>query len=430
MTSARRLPNEGRDGQEGGSESLRGCRVLVVGINYAPEHAGIGPYTTALCRSLAAAGAEVTMVTGVPHYPQWRVEPGYRWGLAWSERDGDIAVKRVRHWVPRNAGLFGRFLMESTFVIGGSLRALRSRSDVVIAVSPSLAAAAVARVARRGRPVGLIVQDLVGNAAQESGSAAGLPARLISSAERRLLVSADLVGTIGESFSELVAADGVARERIRLLPNFTRLAASTLDRAAARERFGWPADRFIVLHTGNMGRKQGLEAVVEAARVSEQRGLDVQFALVGDGNQRAALEREALGVRAVTFTDPVTEDAYSDLLAAADVLLVCERPGVRHMSLPSKVTSYLATGRPILAAVDAAGTTHGYLQERGVAHLVPAGDAEAILRGVEALRNGGVDDQEMAIRRAEVVREELSAEAASLRYQRFAADLWRISRCT
>ena len=118
---------------------LEDRRVTIVGINYAPEVTGIGPYTTALARSLTEAGAGVHVITGLPHYPKWSVDdPAYATGNYWHETDGAVRLTRCRHWVPPQSTLKDRARMESTF-FARALRTLRrDRSDLVIAITPSL----------------------------------------------------------------------------------------------------------------------------------------------------------------------------------------------------------------------------------------------------------------------------------------------------
>ena len=403
--------------------NLSGTRVLVVGINYAPETSGIAPYTAACAEALLAAGAQVRVVTGVPHYPEWKVAPQYSRGRTWRETINGIAVLRLKHSVPRKPGVIGRAVMEVTFLVRAVWATWRDRSDVIVAVTPSLSALGAALLARRGRPVGVIVQDLVGNAAAQSGTTGGRVSRLISSLEYSMLAKADLVGVIADRFGALLQREGIPASRIANVANFTHIQPATVSRDEARAALGWPRDRFLVVHTGNMGMKQGLEVVVEAARLVDRQNSDVQFVLVGDGNQREQLVANAIGVRSVSFVAPLPEDLYPLALAAADVLLVNERPGVMEMSLPSKLTSYAAADRPILAAVQSGGITHEFIVRSGIAESIEPGDAQALLNGIQTTRarsGGNVPAPLEALRK---VRNELSPEAASERYQMFVAAL-------
>jgi glycosyltransferase involved in cell wall biosynthesis len=128
-----------------------------------------------------------------------------------------------------------------------------------------------------------------------------------------------------------------------------------------------------------MGAKQGLENVVDAARIADDRGINVRFVLVGDGNRRKALELHAEGVQRIEFKDPLESDDYLELLACADVLLVNELPGVGEMAVPSKLTSYFSAGRPIVAATDTNGVTAQEILDSRAGIVVSAGDPIALL---------------------------------------------------
>ncbi|WP_240696459.1 glycosyltransferase family 4 protein [Cellulomonas sp. HD19AZ1] len=374
------------DRREVGASGLG--RVCLVGINYAPETTGIAPYTTAMARAWADAGAVVDVVTGVPHYPAWRVEDErYARGRSWHERDGAVALHRVRHHVPASADLRGRARMEASFLRRATPLVRRSAAGVVVAVTPSMSALAAAVTGARGRPVGVVVQDLTGRGAQESGSTGGAAASLIGRAEVALLRRCAAVGVITPQFGATLTAAGVPADRIVEVGNFTHVRPSAATRDEACARLGWDPSVFRVVHTGNMGRKQGLEHVVEAALLAAARGVTgVELVLVGSGNCRDELVAAAAGLPTVRVLDPVDAERYPLVLAAADVLLLHERPGVREMCLPSKLTSYTAAGRPVLAAVEREGIAGRQLVAADAALVVPPGDADALLAAVERLR--------------------------------------------
>ena len=280
---------------------------------------------------------------------------------------------------------------EATFLTHAAARGLRQRPDLVLASTPALGGAlAAASVSRRvGCPLTIVVQDLMALATAQSGiegggRLTGVTARL----EGVALRAATTVAVVSDSFIPAVKAYGVESQRIALLRNWTRITRSPLTRDEARARLGWPTDRFLAVHTGNIGFKQDLGNLVEAARLLT--GSSVLTVLVGDGSQRRALERQASGLRNVRFTGLVAEDLYPVVLAAADVLLVNERPSVGDMALPSKLTSYLVAGRPILAAVADGGASLRELHGTGgAAWTIPPGNPAALATALASLAQDG-----------------------------------------
>ena len=134
-----------------------------------------------------------------------------------------------------------------------------------------------------------------------------------------------------------------------------------------------------------MGAKQGLENVVDAARLADERKAPVHFILIGGGGERDHLEEYGRGVSRLTFVDPLDDDEYRLALGAADVLLVNEKPGVSEMAMPCKLTSYFDAGRPVLAATDLSGITASEIAISGAGLVVPAGQPEALLDAVMEL---------------------------------------------
>ncbi len=363
------------------------ANVLIIGINYRPETTGIAPYTSALAEHLATSGHRTTVITGFSHYPAWRLESGEHRIRAAEWRDG-VRVLRRRHYVPRSQSALRRAVYEGTFLVHGAL-SRPERPDVVFGVIPSLSGGILARffAARARAPYGLIFQDVMAPAARQSGIEGGdRVAGATAALERWAAATARTVAIASETFRPYLADLGVDDERIIALPNWAHLRTPSGDRATSRDRLGWPADWSVVLHAGNMGLKQGLEQVVEAARQADQRTAPILFVLMGDGSQRAALETRAAGIERLRFIPFQREEDLADVLNSADMLLVSERASVIDMSLPSKLTSYFAAGRPIVAAVPDAGSTAQEVLRSGAGVIVPVGDADGLIDTVANLR--------------------------------------------
>jgi colanic acid biosynthesis glycosyl transferase WcaI len=402
-------------------------RVAILGINYAPEPTGIAPYTTGLATGLAKRGYDVRVLTGWPHYPQWRRAEASG-GFRFEEQIDGVRVRRVSHHVPGGPSWIGRGAMELTF----GLQLLTSRwgsPEVVICVTPPLLAATMAavraRLTRRRPAVGILVQDLYSRGVAETGMMSGTSARVLNVLESAALRLADGVAVIHTGFTtELVEHLGVDRRRIREIRNWNHVKPPDPSASLAfRHSHRWRTDEVVVLHAGNMGHKQGLENVIAAAGLAARNDSRVRFVLLGDGNQRASLEAAAAGVRTLEFLPPVSEEEFPAALGAADVLLVNERLGVARMAVPSKLTSYFRSGKPILAATDPTGFTARELAASGAGVSVPADRPDLLLS--EALRLG--TDRALGRQLGEAGRrycdELLSEEAALDRYERWIIDL-------
>lgn len=366
-----------------------GTKIALVTPNYAPEFAGIGPYATELAEHFADHGAEVDVITLMPHYPSWRVDPRYTRKLAVKEAVNGVRIHRIWNLVREKQNLLTRGLFESSFLAHGFARGLPARPDVVLAIVPSIGGAtAAALLAKRlGVPFGLIVQDLMGAAARQSGMPlAKVAAGLITRAEHWLFEQANAVAVICGAFEKHLLDAGVSQGKISVLRNWTRaLGKPTKARSEVRASLGWREDEFIVLHAGNMGHKQALEHVVAAAKLVTV-GDHIRFVLMGDGSQRPKLEAMSRGVPAISFLEPCLSAELPNRLFAADALLVNERSAMKDMSLPSKLTSYFAVARPVLAALNPHGATAAELESANAALVVHPESGAALADGARTLR--------------------------------------------
>ncbi|MGA7051840.1 MAG: glycosyltransferase [Mycobacterium sp.] len=394
-------------------------RICIVSINYEPEESGIAPYSTGMAVGLAARGHDVEVLTGLPHYPEWRVDPAYR-GLSGTVKAMDgVVVRRFGHYVPAEPTTRSRVVFESTF--GARVVSARwNKPELVLTVSPSLLASAmvITRSRMANIPVGLIVQDLYGKGVVETGAMSARMAQPAVRFEGAVLNRATGTAVIHDRFADVAVEIGVDPKRISVIRNWTHIEPPTaVNTAEVRMKHGWQPHEHIILHSGNMGAKQGLENVVAAARLADEQGVDIRFVLVGDGNQRKLLQQSAKGVQRIQFKDPLETEDYRQVLACADVLLVNERPGVGEMSVPSKLTSYFSAGRPILAATDANGVTAAEIQDSGAGVVVPAGDPVALLDAAVHLAHNIEVGKRLGVAGQQYVRRLLSRERALDEYE-------------
>lgn len=410
-------------------------RIVIVGLHYAPESTGNAPYTASLAEGLAAAGHDVRVITGYPHYPEWQVRDGY---TGWSRREiiNGVRVERVRHFVPANPNAFHRMHLELSFGFR-ALFAPWGRPDVVLVVSPALFSSALAIVRARLQPrrpgIAIWVQDIYSRGLVETGTGgkgSARMSRLVARFESFVFSSADGIVAIHDRFRQYVVDElGVSASAVRVVRNWTHLSSSPVsERTVTRSKFGWRDDQVIVLHAGNMGKKQGLDNVIEAARQAEATGSNTRFILMGDGNQRESLMKLGREIANLDFVDSLPQDEFRAAMHGADILLVNELPGVRDMSVPSKLTSYFSTGRPVIAATDEGSVTAGELATSRAGLRVNAGDPGALVRAAEHLGSNPVLGAELGANGVRFQTETLSKGAAIANYDDFVSSLARSRR--
>jgi glycosyltransferase involved in cell wall biosynthesis len=211
-------------------------------------------------------------------------------------------------------------------------------------------------------------------------------ANLTGRLELALLRRADGIAVIHDVFRTRLVAGGVSAERTVVIPNWAHVSVpEASDRSTARSQLGWKDDDFIALHAGNMGAKQGLEGLVDVARLAETRGSRVHIALLGNGSRRASLEASAKDISRLTIMDPLPAGQFEMALQAADCLVLHEKPGVVEMSVPSKLTTYFAAGRPVVAATDPRSGAAALMAAAHAGPVVPAAEASHLLDAIEAL---------------------------------------------
>ncbi|CAM3599176.1 glycosyltransferase [Nocardioides marinus] len=396
-------------------------RVLVLGLNYAPEQTGIAPYTAGMASGLTE-DFDVDVVTAHPHYPEWRVADGYGGWRSLEEIDG-VRVHRVKHYLPRTPTGVGRILSEAAF----TTRALApgvARPDVIISVSPALApvASALTLGRRWGVPVGVVVQDLYSKAFAELGLLGGKFDGAVHRFERALLRRASGVVAIHQRMADVISRDfGLDRRGLTVIPNWTHVTPATGDREARRRELGWDDGRMTVVHAGNMGAKQGLEHLLPVAQLLDDRGASVRLVLIGNGGQRVALEELGRGIRSLEFMDALPAESFMDTLAAADALLLHERPGMKEMCVPSKLTTYFAAARPVVAVTEAESAAAHEVTMSGAGTVVTPGEPERLADQLEAVAVADLDAVGFA--GLKYAREALSADAAIAGYRAWVLSL-------
>ncbi|MEX0923966.1 MAG: glycosyltransferase family 4 protein [Rhodovibrionaceae bacterium] len=358
--------------------------TLFISQSYRPEPIGSGPYVTDMAEYLAAHGAEVEVLTTRPSYPEGVVSDGYRRGERDREMLNGVAVRRLRPWFTRKRGALGRLLREAAFLASGLLRlasgAVRRRSRVV-SLCPSIFAVLLGCAATRrgGRHIALVHDVQSGLAAGLSMLGNGRAVRALQWLERQALNRCDGVLVLSEPMREHLHSLGVTAP-IDVLPIW-------IDTAAVQPRPARSNKFRTAMYSGNFGRKQALDQVLDMAAVLRGRGAPLRVLLRGQGSETESLKARAAARQLdnVRFEPLVPVERLAESLAEGDIHLVTQHPLIADFAVPSKVFAIMAAGRPIVAAAPP-GSMLWSLQERCGGFLcVPSGDTEALAAAVERL---------------------------------------------
>lgn len=370
-------------------------KILVYGINYSPELTGIGKYTGEMVEWMARQGHEVRVITAPPYYPQWKVGEKYS---AWRYRreQGAATVWRCPLYVPKQPSTLKRLIHLGSFALSSFFPLMAQRRwkpDRIIGVVPTLFCTPGMRLLAKlsGARTLLHIQDYEVDAMLGLGMAGGRTgkvARLAAAFERSGLQNVDNVSTISRSMMNKAREKGVAEQKVIFFPNWSEVArfrdVDAAEVVALRTSLGLDDAQKIILYSGNIGEKQGLENVIAAADVLRER--DWTFVIVGQGGGKARLEKLAADKQLdnVKFFPLQSYDALPALLKMADCHLVIQKRGAADAVLPSKLTNILAVGGNAVITAEA-DTELGQLCASlpGIAVCVEPEHVPALVTGIE-----------------------------------------------
>jgi len=370
-------------------------KILIYGINFAPELTGIGKYSGEMCDWLAASGHEVRVISAPPYYPEWRIDSGYSgWNYRREQLRG-VNVLRCPLFVPNRPTTVTRLLHLCSFALT-SLPAVLSqwcwKPDVIITIEPTFFCVPAALLLSRltGAKSILHIQDFELDAMLGLGLAKNgrLIAAVCQAVESFFMRRFSTVSSI--SHSMLVRAGNKTRQSVPLyfFPNWvdTDFIKPGVDASYFRRRWGLLDTAQIILYSGNLGKKQGLELLLQAAKNLSSE-LDVVFLILGEGAEKQNLieQAERLELHNVRFEPLQPYQDLPALMALADVHLVIQKKGAADAVLPSKLTTILAAGGYALITAEAE-TELGYLCEQypGIAERV---EPENLVQFIASLKN-------------------------------------------
>ncbi|WP_109695521.1 WcaI family glycosyltransferase [Chitinophaga deserti] len=369
-------------------------RLLLIGGNYAPEPTGIGKFNGEMIGWLVNNGYECTVITTYPYYPQWKVQEPYsrknRWFRCEESHEGRLKVYRCPQYVPAEPSGKKRMMMDATFAMAAFVQMLKllpsKKYDYVMSVVPSFHLGLLALLYKkfRGAEVLYHIQDLQIDAARDLNMIrSGKMINAMLKLEKYILRKSDRVSSISDGMIRQIS--GKLDRQIELFPNWADVDKfhPLPGRMSLKESFGFQPGHKVVLYSGAIGEKQGLESILHAARSLEDRE-DVQFVICGSGPYREKLHEKALemGLRSVHFLPLQPLDQFNRFLNMADLHLVIQKSGASDLVMPSKLTAILAVGGLSLVTANPGSSLHALVEGYQLGIVVPAENQEALNHGI------------------------------------------------
>lgn len=330
---------------------------LVIACVFSPEPVVSAQTSEEIAHKLVQRGHKVTVVASFPNRPQGRIFPGYRRTLFSREIAPEgYSILRLFSFFSSRSTLFSRWLENLTFGLSSGLALLfLPRPDLIYANTwPILAQGLICFVARfRKIPIVLSIQDIYPESLQVQGriSKKQLPFRILRWLDRYVARASSALIVISNRFAELYTQDrGVPAGQVHLVPNWADPHRIQLvPPAHFRQRIEIPPDAFVFGYSGNISSASGLENILQAfAQIKQE---NVFLLIAGDGDRRIRCEElvRQLKLRNVVFHHPWLSEETSEVLAAADVLLLPTCGDQSLVSVPSKILNYMFSARPIFA---------------------------------------------------------------------------------
>lgn len=367
-------------------------RILFLGLNYSPELTGVGKYSGEMMEWLASRGHDVRVVTAPPYYPAWKVSEGYsRWRYRREVSPQGVRIYRCPLWVPATPDGFRRIMHLSSFAVSSlpvMLGMTAWHPDLVLTVEPAFMCAPVALLVARicGAASWLHIQDFEIDAAFELGILPpnGWMKRLARKFERAVVRGFSRVSTISARMMDGLTPKGVEASRAWLFPNWVDVRSIHPQErpSGLRAELGIAADSTVLLYSGNMGAKQGLQILPEVAELLKSHR-DLHFVFCGDGPYRSQLAKEVSGLQNVSLLPLQPIERLNDLLNLADIHMLPQRADAGDLVMPSKLTGMLASGRPVIATAGSGMQIASALDGKGI--IVTPGNPDVFAAAILAL---------------------------------------------
>ena len=370
-------------------------RVLFIGGNFSPEPIGIGKYNGEMVDWLAGQGYDCTVITSFPYYPHWKVQDPYLKNSSWFKKEIKyvkpyyekvVRIYRCPQFVPGNPTGSKRMLLDFSFCLTSFMVLFKllfhKKYDYVISVVPcfQIGILAILYKAIRGGKFLYHVQDLQIDAARDLKMIkSSILIKCLFRLEKFILKQADVVSSISEGMMDKIKAK--CDREINFFPNWvdTKLFFPITDKTALKEEFGFKNTDKVVLYSGAIGEKQGLEAILKVAE-SLTHIHSLKFVLCGSGPylKKLVALKESLNLENVVFLATQPYEKLNRFLNMADLHLVIQKANASDLVMPSKLTAILAIGGVAVVTAPENSSLHNLITRHDMGLVIEPENLEAL----------------------------------------------------
>lgn len=375
-----------------------GKRILLIGYNFSPEPTGIGKYSGEMINWLAKNGYDCAVITTYPYYPYWKVQEPYYKKRFWYlkevinfESGGKITTYRCPMYVPKAPSGKKRMLLDISFMLSAFFQIIKllfeKKFDTVITVVPSFQFGLLGYFYSLFKKTKTVyhIQDLQIEAAQDLNMITSKKViNVLFKVEKFIFKKTDVISSISEKMVSKI--EKKANKDVVLFPNWsdTSFFSPITEKETLKNSFGFKESDQVILYSGAIGEKQGLEAIIYAAQEFKEKKA-VKFVICGTGPYQIKLENlvQSLKLKNVIFFPLQPMEKFNEFLNMADVHLVIQKAKASDLVMPSKLTTILSVGGFALITASEDSGLHALTRKHNMGLLVEAENQEALNAGIK-----------------------------------------------
>lgn len=363
-------------------------KITIIGINYYPEDSAIGLYTTQKAEYLVSKGFDVTVITGFPYYPQWKIRSDYKSkGYLVSENIKGVKILRSKQYVPKTPTFIKRIIHLISFTFGNFINLFRiSRPDIVISIIPFTTSALLGWFLklRYSAKLWVHVQDFEFDAAIDSGLLSGNKKVIIKSLlwiEKKILKKADVVSTI--SFGMINKLKEKTSVKSYYLTNWIDISVFN---SHLKSHPYLKSKKFKILYSGNIGAKQDWELFFNFLKGLENID-NIEVIVVGEGAEKEKVLQNIKQFKFVKHYNLVPYEDLSSLLQSADLHILFQKNDVIDTVMPSKLLGMMASAKPSIVTGNAKSEVATVYNESKGGYYFSHNSVPQIIDCIKSLKN-------------------------------------------